>query len=65
MMHFVSLSNDALTVYGNRLRRVRDVDMKHDFAFVVCTLFSLLFFFLPNYFKALFLFFKNDYIFIT
>jgi hypothetical protein len=30
---------DGLTVSGTRLRRVRDVDMKRDFAFVVCTLF--------------------------
>lgn len=37
MMHFHYLSNDDLTVSGNRLRRIRDVDMKHDFAFVVCT----------------------------
>ena len=29
------LSNDGLTVSGNRFRRIRDVDMKHDFAFVV------------------------------
>lgn len=28
---------DGLTVSGTRLRRVRDVDMKRDFAFVVCT----------------------------
>ncbi|KAK6942886.1 RNA recognition motif domain, partial [Dillenia turbinata] len=31
---FPCLSNDGLTVYGNNLRRIRDVDMKHDYAFV-------------------------------
>lgn len=35
-MQFQYLSNDGLTVSGNRFRRIRDVDMKHDFAFVVC-----------------------------
>lgn len=35
---------DGLTVSGTRLRRVRDVDMKRDFAFVVCisNIFSIL-----------------------
>ncbi|KAF9617914.1 hypothetical protein IFM89_039133, partial [Coptis chinensis] len=28
------LSHDGLTVSGNRFRRVRDVDLKHDFIFI-------------------------------
>lgn len=32
-------SNDDLIVSGNHFRRVRHVDMKHDFAFVVCSYF--------------------------
>ncbi|KAL1818460.1 hypothetical protein ACET3Z_013329 [Daucus carota] len=34
MMHYQKLSNDGLIVSGNRFRRVLDVDMKHDYAFV-------------------------------
>lgn len=33
----VDLCHDGLTLSGTHLRRVRDVDMKRDFAFVVCT----------------------------
>lgn len=33
------LCHDGLTVCGTHLRRVRDVDMKRDFAFVVCAVF--------------------------
>lgn len=38
------LCHDGLIVSGTRLRRVRDVDMKHDFAFVVCTSHFVIFF---------------------
>lgn len=61
MMHFEYLSNDGLTVSGNRLRRVRDVDMKHDFAFVVRTL-SFPLFFLYKYSSSVF---RNGAIFIV
>ena len=40
--------HDGLTVSGTRLRRIRDVDMKRDYAFVVCI--SLLFY--QNYFSS-------------
>lgn len=44
IQHFHFLSNDdGLTVSGNQFRRVRDVDMKHDFAFVVRIIYLFIF----------------------